>query len=40
MTGIYPAFDITPPRYVRTIVTDRGRFSPQDLNSYYDEARR
>jgi methylthioribose-1-phosphate isomerase len=36
-TGIYPAFDITPPRYVRTVVTDRGRFSPQDLASYYAE---
>jgi methylthioribose-1-phosphate isomerase len=35
VTGIYPAFDITPPRYVRTVVTDRGRFSPQDLASYY-----
>ena len=35
ITGIYPAFDITPPRYVRTVVTDRGRFSPQDLHSYY-----
>lgn len=35
VTGIYPAFDITPPRYVRTVVTDRGRFSPQDLHSYY-----
>jgi len=36
VTGIYPAFDITPPRYVRTVVTDRGRFSPQDLAAYYD----
>jgi methylthioribose-1-phosphate isomerase len=36
VTGIYPAFDITPPRYVRTVVTDRGRFSPQDLSSYYE----
>jgi methylthioribose-1-phosphate isomerase len=35
VTGIYPAFDITPPRFVRTVVTDRGRFSPQDLASYY-----
>jgi methylthioribose-1-phosphate isomerase len=39
VTGIYPAFDITPPRYVRTVVTDRGRFSPQDLDSYYDDSR-
>jgi methylthioribose-1-phosphate isomerase len=37
VTGIYPAFDITPPRYVRSVVTDRGRFSPQDLASYYAE---
>jgi methylthioribose-1-phosphate isomerase len=39
VTGIYPAFDITPPRYVRTVVTDRGRFSPQDLASYYEGTR-
>jgi methylthioribose-1-phosphate isomerase len=39
VTGIYPAFDITPPRYVRTVVTDRGRFSPQDLSSYYADDR-
>lgn len=35
VTGIYPAFDATPPRYVSTVVTDRGRFSPFDLRSYY-----
>lgn len=35
VTGIYPAFDATPPRYVSAIVTDRGRFSPRDLHSYY-----
>ena len=35
VTGIYPAFDVTPPRFVRAVVTDRGRFSPQDLESYY-----
>jgi methylthioribose-1-phosphate isomerase len=40
VTGIYPAFDVTPPRYVRTVVTDRGRFSPQDLASYYAEEAR
>jgi methylthioribose-1-phosphate isomerase len=37
VTGIYPAFDITPPRFVRAVVTDRGRFSPIDLESYYAE---
>lgn len=35
VTGIYPAFDATPPQYVSTIVTDRGRFSPRDLASYH-----
>ncbi|ADD41965.1 s-methyl-5-thioribose-1-phosphate isomerase [Stackebrandtia nassauensis] len=35
-TGIYPAFDVTPPRYVSTVATDRGRFSPNDLASYYN----
>lgn len=37
VTGIYPAFDATPPRYVSAVVTDRGRFSPFDLDSYYRE---
>ncbi|WP_022916609.1 s-methyl-5-thioribose-1-phosphate isomerase [Ruania albidiflava] len=35
--AIYPAFDVTPPRFVRTIATDRGRFAPNDLGSYYQQ---
>ncbi|MFJ3667290.1 s-methyl-5-thioribose-1-phosphate isomerase [Streptomyces sp. NPDC090106] len=35
VAGIYPAFDVTPPRYISTVATDRGRFSPRDLASYY-----
>ncbi|HEX2072752.1 MAG TPA: s-methyl-5-thioribose-1-phosphate isomerase [Geodermatophilus sp.] len=35
VTGVYPAFDVTPARFVRAVVTDRGRFSPADLASYY-----
>ncbi|MFL6126149.1 methylthioribose-1-phosphate isomerase [Actinophytocola sp.] len=35
--GLYPAFDITPPRFVTTVVTDRGPFSPRQLGSYYEE---
>jgi methylthioribose-1-phosphate isomerase len=35
VTGVYPAFDVTPPRFVSAVVTDRGRFSPYDLSSYY-----
>jgi methylthioribose-1-phosphate isomerase len=34
VTGRYPAFDVTPPRFVSAVVTDRGRFSPYDLASY------
>jgi methylthioribose-1-phosphate isomerase len=33
--GIYPAFDITPPKVIDAIITDRGRFSAYDLWSYY-----
>lgn len=35
VSGIYPAFDVTPPRFVSTIATDRGRFAPLDMDSYY-----
>jgi methylthioribose-1-phosphate isomerase len=35
VTGIYPAFDVTPPRFVSVVVTDRGRFAPADVASYY-----
>jgi methylthioribose-1-phosphate isomerase len=30
--GLYPAFDVTPPRYVTTVVTDRGPFAPGALD--------
>ncbi|WP_243795700.1 s-methyl-5-thioribose-1-phosphate isomerase [Saccharopolyspora gloriosae] len=32
--GHYPAFDVTPPRFVTTVVTDRGPFAPHDLAGY------
>jgi methylthioribose-1-phosphate isomerase len=35
VTGLYPAFDVTPPRFVSVVVTDRGRFAPSDVASYY-----
>jgi len=35
--GHYPAFDITPPRFVTTVVTDRGAFDPHQLADYYRE---
>ncbi|WP_337661942.1 methylthioribose-1-phosphate isomerase [Actinoalloteichus sp. AHMU CJ021] len=37
--GHYPAFDITPPRFVRTVVTDRGPFDPAHLADYHDDTR-
>jgi methylthioribose-1-phosphate isomerase len=33
--GFYPAFDATPPHLVSGVVTDRGIYSPYDLNRYY-----
>ena len=35
VTGVYPAFNVTPPRFVSVVVTDRGRFAPADVASYY-----
>ncbi|HEY0449646.1 methylthioribose-1-phosphate isomerase [Actinophytocola sp.] len=35
--GHYPAFDVTPPRFVTTVVTDRGAFDPHALAGYYEE---
>jgi methylthioribose-1-phosphate isomerase len=37
VAGLYPAFDITPPRFVSAVVTDRGRFSPHDVASYHND---
>lgn len=34
--GYYPAFDITPPKLVSGVVTDRGMFSPYSLQDYYN----
>ncbi|GAA4833470.1 s-methyl-5-thioribose-1-phosphate isomerase [Saccharopolyspora rosea] len=35
--GRYPAFDVTDPRFVTTVVTDRGAFPPQRVHEYFDE---
>jgi methylthioribose-1-phosphate isomerase len=35
----YPAFDVTPARFVTRIVTDRGSFEPQRVGEYFDETR-
>ncbi|CCH28467.1 s-methyl-5-thioribose-1-phosphate isomerase [Actinosynnema sp. NPDC047251] len=34
--GWYPAFDVTPPRFVSSVVTDRGAYAPDRLHEYYD----
>ena len=33
--AIYPSFDITPPHLISGIITDKGIYSPYDLNSYF-----
>lgn len=33
--GYYPAFDVTPPKLCDGIVTDKGIFSPYNLEAYY-----
>jgi methylthioribose-1-phosphate isomerase len=35
--GLYPAFDVTPPRFVTTVVTDRGPFDPHRLAEYHEQ---
>ena len=37
--GYYPAFDVTPPRFVRRIVTDRGVFEPARVGEYHSESK-
>ena len=34
----YPAFDATPPRFVTSVVTDRGSFEPGDLARYFESS--
>jgi methylthioribose-1-phosphate isomerase len=34
--GYYPAFDVTPPRYVTRIVTDRGAYAAEGVSRYFD----
>jgi len=37
VNGFYPAFDITPPKLISGIVTEKGIFSPYNLESYFEE---
>ncbi|EXG79777.1 methylthioribose-1-phosphate isomerase [Cryptosporangium arvum] len=38
--GYYPAFDVTPPEFVRRIVTDRGVFEPARVGEYHERQNR
>ena len=38
--GLYPAFDVTPPRFVTDVVTDRGVFAAGELDKYYEGEQR
>jgi methylthioribose-1-phosphate isomerase len=38
--GLYPAFDVTPPRFVTDVVTDRGVFDAGELDKYYEGEQR
>jgi methylthioribose-1-phosphate isomerase len=33
--GFYPAFDLTPPELINSIITDRGLITPDDVNKYW-----
>lgn len=33
--GLYPAFDVTPPALVTSVMTDRGRYAPEDVAEYH-----
>jgi methylthioribose-1-phosphate isomerase len=35
--GYYPAFDVTPPRLVTRIVTERGGYEPSRVSEHFDE---
>ncbi|WP_455256762.1 s-methyl-5-thioribose-1-phosphate isomerase [Peptoniphilus asaccharolyticus] len=34
--AIYPSFDITPPKLIRGVVTDKGVYEPAELEHYFD----
>lgn len=35
--GYYPSFDVTPPNLIAGIVTDKGIYSPYNLDEYYNK---
>lgn len=35
VSGLYPAFDVTDPHLVTTVVTDRGAFAPAEVHRYW-----
>ena len=39
VSGYYPAFDITPPKLISGVVTDKGVFAPLNLPAYWNAQR-
>lgn len=35
VAGYYPAFDVTPPKFITGIITDRGVFDPDKIQDYF-----
>ncbi len=35
VSGYYPAFDVTPPKFITGIITDRGIFPPDKIQDYF-----
>ena len=35
--GYYPAFDVTPPKLVDGIITEKGIYAPMDLKRYFED---
>lgn len=34
--AIYPSFDITPSSYIKEVITDKGIYDPEKLDTYFD----
>ncbi len=34
--AIYPSFDVVPPALIEAVITDKGRFKPEELDRYFE----
>lgn len=37
--GFYPAFDLTPPKLIKGVITDRGIFEPEKVGDYWERTK-